>query len=118
MRFVGHGVAAVLAVLAGTTQAADLGLAGTLTYRCVNPASGAHWRITIDPDRHVANSYAARLSGGEISWRDKSDAGNYDLDRATGRLTVTRASSTGGFTIFDSCGPVRRTPSASAGEAP
>ncbi|HUZ66844.1 MAG TPA: hypothetical protein VMU56_04180 [Beijerinckiaceae bacterium] len=90
-------------MLTTTAQAAQLSATGPVIYHCTNPASGANWDISIDMDRHVADSYPARIGARQITWRDASDAGNYDLDRATGRLTVVRASSTGGYTIFDAC---------------
>jgi hypothetical protein len=54
-------------------------------------------------DRQVADFYPARISDRLVSWYNAGDAGNYHLDRATGRLAIIRASSTGGYMIFDSC---------------
>jgi hypothetical protein len=99
--------ASLVLALASAAQAADFSLAGPVTYRCTNPASSANWNIEIDFDRHVADSYPAQISESEIAWHNSDDAGNYSLDRATGRLTVIRTSSTGGYMIFDVCAPGR-----------
>lgn len=86
--------------LALSAQAAPLDQAA-LT--CTNPASGAHWQIKIDYDRQTVDANPARISDGEISWHDASDGGNYTLDRASGKLTVIVASSTGGYFLYDHC---------------
>jgi hypothetical protein len=99
--------AVCVVLLSGTAQAADFDLARTVTYRCTNPASQVNWDIEIDLDRHVADSYPASINDRQISWHNTDDAGNYHLDRATGSLTVTRASSTGGYIIFDTCAAAR-----------
>ena len=70
---------------------------------CTNPASGASWRIAIDYDRRTVDSYPARVSEREISWRDLKDGWNYTLDRKTGKLTVILASATGGNFLWDQC---------------
>lgn len=72
---------------------------------CTNPSSGATWQISIDYDRSTVDSYPARVSEEEISWHDAKDGGNYTLDRRSGNLTVTAASSTGGYFLHDHCGP-------------
>jgi hypothetical protein len=70
---------------------------------CTNPVSGATWRIAIDYDRRTVDSYPARVSESEISWRDPKDGWNYTLDRKTGKLTVVLASATGGNFLWDRC---------------
>jgi hypothetical protein len=70
---------------------------------CVNPASGTAWKIRIDYDRHTVDSNSARISNGEISWRDASDGDNYTLDRKSGDLTMVAASSTGGYFLHHHC---------------
>jgi hypothetical protein len=47
----------------------------------------------------------ARINEASISWRDRSDGGNYTLDRKSGKLTVVVASSTGGYFLYDVCKP-------------
>jgi hypothetical protein len=70
---------------------------------CANPASGASWQIKIDYDRRTVDSNPARISDAKISWRDRTDGGNYTLDRKSGNLTVIVASSTGGYFLYDRC---------------
>ena len=72
---------------------------------CTNPASGATWKIRVDYDQKTVDSNAARISDTEISWHDVNDGGNYTLDRKSGKLTVVVASSTGGYFLWDRCGP-------------
>jgi hypothetical protein len=70
---------------------------------CTNPASGATWQISIDFDRATVDANPARVSDDEISWRDAKDGWHYTLDRHSGALTVTVASSTGGYFLHDHC---------------
>lgn len=70
---------------------------------CINPASGAHWQIRIDYERRTVDSNSARISAGEISWRDARDGDNYTLDRKSGELTMVAASSTGGYFLHHHC---------------
>ena len=70
---------------------------------CTNPASGTRWQIHIDYERRTVDSYPARITEADISWRDASDGGNYTLDRRSGDLTVVVASSTGGYFLHDQC---------------
>ena len=76
---------------------------GETAITCTNPASGASWQVKIDYSRATADSYPARISDAEISWHDRSDGGNYTLDRKSGKLTVIVASSTGGYFLHHSC---------------
>ena len=70
---------------------------------CTNSTSGASWQVKIDYGRATADSYPARISDAEISWHDRSDGGNYTLDRKSGQLTVIVASSTGGYFLHHRC---------------
>jgi hypothetical protein len=70
---------------------------------CSNLASGARWQIKIDYDKATVDSYPARISDAQISWRDPTDGGNYTLDRKSGDLTVVFASSTGGYFLHHRC---------------
>lgn len=70
---------------------------------CTNPSSGASWQISVDYDRATVDANAARLSDTEISWRDGKVGANYLLDLRSGELTVTVASSTGGYFLHDHC---------------
>jgi hypothetical protein len=78
-------------------------LHGETAITCTNPVSGATWQIKIDYDHATVDSNAARISDGEISWRDASNGWYYRLDRKTGNLTVTLASATGGNFLYDRC---------------
>lgn len=88
-----------IAFFAGQGSARDAGTWMT----CTNPASGARWQIKIDYARATMDSFPAQFSGSEISWHNASDGGNYTLDRNSGELTATFASSTGGYFLHDRC---------------
>lgn len=92
----------LLAALAGLVVAAAVPAIGNASpaktaIACVNPASGASWRITIDYAHSTVDSNPAQLTSTEITWFDPKDGGHYTLDRKTGDLTATIASSTGGY---------------------
>ena len=93
-------LAAALAVLAiaGPVRAAD-----TLI-TCTNPASGASWEVRIDYAGATVDSNPARISDAAIVWRDTGGS-NYTLERQSGNLTVVVPSSTGGYFLYDRCGP-------------
>ena len=76
---------------------------GEIAITCTNPASGATFQVRIDYDRSTANSYPAQISETQVSWRDRSDGGNYTLDRRSGELSVIVASSTGGYFLHHRC---------------
>jgi hypothetical protein len=79
--------------------------AGVRKVVCVNRASGAAWTVSLDETRRIADGQTARFSEAKIAWRNPADGGNYELDRRSGALSVTRASSTGGYMIFFDCAP-------------
>lgn len=64
---------------------------------CTNTASGASWQVTIDFAKSTVDAQPARITGAAISWFDPKDGGSYTLDRKTGALTASVASSTGGY---------------------
>jgi hypothetical protein len=70
---------------------------GAAAITCTNPASGASWQITIDYGKHTVDSNPAEITPGGISWFDPKDGGNYTLDRKSGDLRASVASSTGGY---------------------
>ncbi len=74
-------------------------------FTCTNPASGARWTIGIDFAHKTVDSWPAAITSRQISWHDRKDQGFYSLDRASGELTITRASSTGGYQQHLSCRP-------------
>ncbi len=64
---------------------------------CTNPYSGASWQITIDYKRPAVDDNPAQVSAAAISWFDPRDGGNWKLDRKSGELVGSVASSTGGY---------------------
>ena len=70
---------------------------------CTNPVSGASWQIVIDYRRATVDSNPANITRANISWFDPKDGGNYTLDRETGNLTASVASSTGGYFRHHRC---------------
>jgi hypothetical protein len=96
----GIGLLAVhLPVSAGAADA----LHGMRSITCTNTSSGTTWQVKVDYDHATADSYPARISETQISWKDASDGGNYTLDRKSGELTVVFASSTGGYFLHHRC---------------
>jgi hypothetical protein len=70
---------------------------GETAITCTNPMSGTSWQIAIDFDKATVDSNRAKITGAKISWFDPKDGGNYTLDRKSGDLTASVASSTGGY---------------------
>lgn len=90
--------AVILAWAAATAVDAAAGAPGdAAAITCANPASGATWQIVVDPDKATVDANPARFSLGEVSWFDPKDGGNYTLDRKSGELVGSVASSTGGY---------------------
>jgi len=97
-------VATAMVLACGTALAAsDVAPQPADDVVCVNPFSGASWRIRIDYQRATVDSNPARIDAAAISWRDAADGWNYRLDRNSGDLTVTLASATGGNFLHDRC---------------
>lgn len=96
--------ALMIAAAAPITHGAAPHRASTL--RCTNEVSHASWQIHIDFERRTVDSNPARISDATIKWRDRTDGGNYTLDRNSGNLTVIVASSTGGYSLNYRCEPV------------
>jgi hypothetical protein len=94
-RLLAPGIAC-LAVLALPTVSGSA-QQGAAAITCTNPVNGASWQHTIDYGNATVDSHPARISQGEISWFDPKDLGNNSLDRKTGNLTTSIASSTGGY---------------------
>jgi hypothetical protein len=100
------GLALGAAALAACDAAPPSRLAvppGAARANCVNAISGFRWTVRLDPAARTVDGWPARFGAARISWRDGADGAGYDLDRGTGVLTVTRASSTGGVVNVDSC---------------
>jgi hypothetical protein len=90
------GVAGLAAGFAVPTLNGDA-QEGVAAITCTNPASGTSWQIVIDYRRATVDTNPAQISPDEISWFDPKDRGNYTLDRKSGDLTASVASSTGGY---------------------
>ena len=91
-------------VLAGCGQHGPGQLAippGVARIDCFNPVSGYAWSLRLDSRSRRVDGLPAVFEAGSITWR--ADGGGYGLDRATGILTITRASSTGGYSAVDRC---------------
>jgi hypothetical protein len=101
-RVVAAGIAGLAADLAGPTINCEV-QAGETAITCTNPVSGASWQIVIDYRTSTVDSYPAQITRGEISWFDPKDGGNYRLDRKSGELTASVASSTGGYFRHSRC---------------
>jgi hypothetical protein len=70
---------------------------------CTNPVSGTSWQIMIDHRNATVDSNPAKITRAEISWFDPRDGGNYRLDRKSGDLRASVASSTGGYFRHGRC---------------
>lgn len=105
-------VAGLLGALLSAPPATAAAPAAATVLVCTNPVSHASWQIHIDFRRRTVDSNPARISDAKISWHDRSDGGNYTLDRQSGELTVVLASSTGGYFLHDRCAPEPSTPGA------
>jgi hypothetical protein len=78
--------------------------ANAATVRCIS-ADARSWTLALDPARKLADGQPASFGPRRVDWRNASDGGAYELDLATGALTVTRASSTGGYQVAFACRP-------------
>jgi len=94
----------VLAAFARASPASGATQAATVLI-CTNLVSGFSWQIKIDFEQSTVDSNPAKISSAAISWRDGARGPWYTLDRASGNLTVNFTSSTGGYSIRDSCRP-------------
>lgn len=93
------GLAAGLSVAAIAYGAQE----GEAVITCTNPISGTSWQIVVDYAKATVDSYPAEITRGGISWFDPKDGGNYKLDRKSGELTTSVASSTGGYFRHSRC---------------
>jgi len=75
-----------------------------LHLRCTNSTSGASWPIVVDLDHGRVDSLSAAITDKWITWRDPKQ-GFFDFDRATGKLQLRNASSTGGYFLYYMCRP-------------
>ena len=101
-RILAAGIAGLVAGLAVPTKNGDAQESKTAII-CINPISGTSWQIAIDFDKATVDSNRAKITGAKISWFDPTDGGNYTLDRKSGDLTASVASSTGGYFRHGRC---------------
>jgi hypothetical protein len=102
-RVLAAGLAGLAAGLAVPTINGDA-QEGETAITCTNPVSGTSWQIMIDYRKATVDSNPAEIKRAEISWFDPKDGGNYTLDRKSGDLTASVASSTGGYFRHGRCG--------------
>jgi hypothetical protein len=95
-RVLAAGIAGLAASLVVPIINAD-GQESETAITCTNPVSGTSWQIAIDFAKATVDSNRAKITGTKISWFDPIDGGNYTLDRKSGDLTASVASSTGGY---------------------
>jgi hypothetical protein len=88
----------VVLTATGSAHAAEIAVT------CTNPISGTSWQIAIDFDKATVDYNRAEISEAKIAWFDPADGSNNTLDRKSGDLTATIASSTGGYFRHASCG--------------
>ena len=107
-RGAGALAAGLFALLAGSLlgaigcQAAETGL---LHLSCANTVGGARISIVVDLDHHLVDSIPASTFNAKwITWHDPQ-RGYLDLERATGKLDIRNASSTGGYFLHYQCRP-------------
>ena len=98
------GIAGLTACLAVSMINCDAQESVT-TIICVNPVSGTSWQIVIDYGKATVDSNPAEITQTAISWFDPKDGGNNRLDRKSGDLTASVASSTGGYFRHGRCRP-------------
>ena len=96
-RFRSRALVGGLTCLSAGLASPALGADATAAVTCTNPVSGASWQITIDYGKATVDAHPAKISQGEISWFDPKELSNNRLDRKTGNLTTSIASSTGGY---------------------
>ncbi len=95
-RVITAGIAGLAAGLAVATVNGDTQESAT-AITCTNPVSGTSWQIMIDYNKATVDTNPAQIKRAEISWFDPKDGSNYTLDRKSGDLTASVASSTGGY---------------------
>jgi hypothetical protein len=78
----------------------------TANIHCLNIYNSAPWDIVLDRAHGRADGQAADFGPRHIHWT--ATGASYDLDVATGALTVGRGSSTGGWVSNFTCAPLAR----------
>ncbi len=93
----GLAVGLTVPTINGDTQESETAIT------CTNPVSGTSWQIVIDYGKATVDSNPAEITRTGISWFDRKDGGNYRLDRQSGDLVASVASSTGGYFRHGRC---------------
>lgn len=75
------------------------------TLTCTNPVNGFSWQILIDYRNGAVDSNPAAITTAEVTWFDPKDHSYSRLDRKSGDLGATVASSTGGYSRHARCSP-------------
>jgi len=98
------GAVSCLTLAASLMTAVDVraGETGLLQLHCTNLANGANWPIVVDLEHGRVDAFPATITDTRITWRDPK-GGTYELERATGKLQLRGASSTGGYFIRSTC---------------
>jgi hypothetical protein len=94
----------LLAIMAIPMTDGSAAESGVLHLRCTNPVGGANWLVAVDLDHGVVDMRPATISGGWIKWTD-AKGGIYEFERATGKLQLRAASTTGGYFLHYACQP-------------
>jgi hypothetical protein len=95
-------IAGLLALSLAASAIAAEAQHGEKTIVCTNLSSGANWQIMIDYDHNMVDRHPASIWDDQIKW-STTDGAHYALDRKSGNLTVTVASTTGGYFLYDHC---------------
>ena len=103
-RLLAAGIAGLAAGLVDPAINGNAQESGT-AITCTNPASGTSWQIVIDYRKATVDSNPANITPSEMSWFDPTDGGHYRLDRKSGDLAASVASSTGGYFRHARCSP-------------
>jgi hypothetical protein len=75
---------------------------GLLHLNCTNPAGSANWSIVVDLDHGLVDTRSATITSSWISWHN-ANGGVFEFERATGKLQLRAASSTGGYFLHYTC---------------
>jgi hypothetical protein len=94
----------VLAASLAPAVGAGAAETGLLHLSCTNSANGASFPVVVDLDHALVDGQPATITDTLITWRDPK-GGTYELERATEKLQLRSASSTGGFFIHFTCKP-------------
>jgi hypothetical protein len=103
-----HNPVLAAAILGLTANLAAINAAAgesKATLTCTNPVSGFSWQILIDYRNAAVDSNPAAITTAAVTWFDPKDRSYYRLDRNSGDLGATVASSTGGYSRHARCSP-------------